>query len=190
MPPLAGWARSIDLPLVLLIAYVAALWCGGWCLELLARVHFRKARQHAHGGFEYDPVLDHYECPEGELLKLLSRNEDEGLAIYRAPASRCNQCILKGSCTPHDEGRHIYRSLAEFRETDSGRFHRRLSLLTLATSVAFSLGGVLCWWNRPGEAILLAAACVSLVLLWRDLRNNPAHDGRRNRTRGEIAASD
>ena len=41
-------------------------------------------------------------------------------------------CMLKSFCTPHDEGRHVYRSLAEFHETDVGRFHRWLSLIILA----------------------------------------------------------
>jgi hypothetical protein len=177
MPPLAGWARSIDLPLVLLLGYVAALWGLGWVLEFLARVHFGKAQRHAHDGFGYDPVLDHYECPQGELLTLHTYDDRDKLAIYKAPASSSNDFVLKPFCTPHDEGRHIYRSLAEFHETDVGLFHRRLSLLALATSVVFALGGVVNWWNRPGEGLLLAATCAGLVLLWRNIRAGPARGG-------------
>ena len=33
MPPLAGWGRSIDVPLVLLLGYLVTLWVGGWALE-------------------------------------------------------------------------------------------------------------------------------------------------------------
>lgn len=168
--PLAGWAKSIDLPLSLLLAYLVALWVGGWALERLARAHFRRAQRLAHEGFSYDPVFDHYECPQGELLTLHTFDDRDKLAIYKAPASSCNACMLKEFCTPHDAGRHVYRGLAEFHETDVGRLHHRLSLLALGTSISFALGGMLCWWGRPGEAPLLAAACVGAVLLWRELR--------------------
>ncbi|HWE35559.1 MAG TPA: hypothetical protein VG406_03230 [Isosphaeraceae bacterium] len=177
--PLAAWAKSIDLPLVLLLAYLVALWVGGWALERLARAHHRKAQRFAHQGFAYDPVLDHYECPQGELLTLHTCDDRDKLAIYKAPASSCNSCVLKDFCTPHDAGRHVYRSLAEFYETDVGRLHHRVSLLALATSILFALGGVLAHWNRPGEVPLLAAACVGAVLLWREVRrpaSAPADD--------------
>ena len=49
----------------------------------------------------------------------------------------------------------VYRSLAEFHETDVGRFHRWLSLIILAVALAFSAGGVLAWWNSPGEWLLV-----------------------------------
>ncbi len=119
----------------------SALWVGGWALEVVARVHFRKARRHAHEGFGYDPLLDRYECPQGELLTLHTFDDRDKLAIYKAPASSCNACVLKSFCTPHDEGRHVYRSLAEFHETDVGLFHRRLSLIILAIAALFALGG-------------------------------------------------
>jgi hypothetical protein len=178
MPPFAGWARAIDLPLVLLLGYLVALWGGGWTLELLARAHFRKAQRQAHDGFGYDPVLDHYECPQGELLTLQTYDDRDKLAIYKAPASSCNACVLKAFCTPHDDGRRVYRSLAEFHETDVGLFHRRLSLLSLATSVVFALGGLACWWGRPGEGLLVAASCLGAALFWRDIRDAPGRRGR------------
>lgn len=176
MPPLAGWARSIDVPLVLLLGYVAALWVGGWALEFAARAHFRKARGHAHQGFDYDPLHDRYECPQGELLTLHTFDDRDKLAIYKAPAPTCNACMLKDFCTPHDEGRHVYRSLAEFHETDVGLFHRRLSLLILAIAALFALGGMIAWWGRPGEVYLLVALGIGLILLWRDLVDSPRAD--------------
>ena len=154
MPPFAGWARSIDVPLCLLLGYLVALWVGGRALEFVARAHFRKAQRHAHEGFGYDPVLDRYECPQGELLTLHTLDDRDKLAIYKAPASSCNACVLKSFCTPHDEGRHVYRSLAEFHETDVGLFHRRLSLVILAIAALFALGGMVAWWGRPGEPAL------------------------------------
>ena len=178
LPNLTAWGIAFDLGLVLLLAYVIVLWGGGWALEFLARAHFQRAQRYAHDGFAFDIELDRYECPQGELLTLHTFDERNKLAIYKAPASSCNACMLKSFCTPHDEGRHVYRSLAEFHETDVGRFHRWLSLIILAVALTFSGAGVLAWWNRPGEWLVVIAAGISLVLLWLDVRDAPAEAGR------------
>lgn len=171
---LTPWGGTIDLVQVLLLAYLAALWVGGWTLEALARSHFHRARRFAHGSFAYDEGLDRYECPQGELLTLDTYDSRNKLAIYQAPAASCNACALKTFCTPHDEGRRVYHSLAEFHETDLGRFHRGLSLTILLVALAFSAGGMIAWWNCPGEWLFLIASGVSLARLWLDLRDFPA----------------
>jgi hypothetical protein len=169
---------AFDLGLVLLLAYVSALWAGGRALEALARAHFRRAQRFAHDGFAYDAELDRYECPQGELLTLHTFDDRNKQAIYKAPASSCNACMLKAFCTPHDEGRHVYRPLAEFHETDVGRFHRWLSRIVLGLALAFSAGGVFAWWNKPGEWLLAIATGIGLVLFWRSLRNAPEESGK------------
>jgi hypothetical protein len=165
LPTLNAWGLPVNLGLALLLGYVALLWAGGWGLELLARAHFHRAHRHGHAGFTYHSESDHYKCPQGELLTLHTFDRRDKLAIYKAPASSCNGCVLKTHCTPHDEGRHIYRSLAEFHETDVGRFHRWFSLIVLALALAFSAGGMLAWWNKPGEWLLAFATGLSVVLL-------------------------
>jgi hypothetical protein len=173
LPTVSPWGVALDLALVLLLAYVLALWAGGGILELLARAHFQRAERYAHHGFAYDAELDRYECPQGELLTLHTFDDRNKRAIYKAPAASCNECVLKTFCTPHDDGRQVYRSLATFHETDVGRFHRGLSLVIRAIALAFSAGGLLAWWNKPGEWLLVLATGVSLVLLWRNLRALP-----------------
>lgn len=173
LPTLKAWGLALDLGLALLLGYLILLWVGAWALEFLARAHFHRARRLAHAGFAYDTELDRYECPRGELLTLHTFDDRDKLAIYKAPASSCNGCALKASCTPRDEGRRVYRSLAEFHETDVGRFHRRLSLLILAVAQAFSAGGLLAWWDKPGEWLLVIASGVGAVLLWLDVRDAP-----------------
>ncbi|WP_406695861.1 hypothetical protein V5E97_33175 [Singulisphaera sp. Ch08] len=177
LPTVNVWGFAFDLTLVLLLAYVLILWISGWVLELLARAHFHRAQRHAHTGFAYDAELDRYECPQGELLTLQTFDDRNKLAIYKAPASTCNECVLKSFCTPHDEGRHVYRTLIEFHESDVGRFHRWLSLVILAVAVVFSGGGLLTWWNKPGEWLLVIATGLSLVLLWLDVRDAPENPG-------------
>jgi hypothetical protein len=176
LPTLTVWGVALDLGLVLLLAYVFVLWVSGWALEFLARAHFHRAQRYAHNGFAYDAELDRYECPQGELLTLHTFDDRNKLAIYKAPASSCKECMLKSFCTPHDEGRRVYRSLVEFHETDVGRFHHLLSLLILAVALAFSAGGLLAWRDEPGGWLLVIASCVSIVLLWldaRDVQNGP-----------------
>ena len=168
----------LDLGLALLLAYLVILWVGGGVLEFLARAHFHRAERHAHTGFAYDAELDRYECPQGELLTLHTFDDRNKLAMYKAPASSCNECVLKTFCTPHDEGRRVYRTLAEFHETDVGRFHRLLSLIILGVALAFSVGGMVSWWNRPGGWALVIATGVSVFLLALDLRDTPEHRGR------------
>jgi hypothetical protein len=171
LPALTVWGVALDLGLVLLLAYVFVLWAGGWSLEVLARAHFHRAQRYAHNGFTYDTELDRYECPQGEQLTLHMFDDRNKLAIYKAPASSCNECVLKAFCTPLNEGRHVYRSVAEFHETDVGGFHRLLSLVILAVALAFSAGGLLAWWDEPGGWLLVIASCVSIVLLWLDARD-------------------
>jgi hypothetical protein len=192
LPTLSVWGVALDLGLVLLLAYVFVLWVGGWNLKFLARAHFHRAQRYAHHGFAYDAELDRYECPQGELLTLHTLDDRNKLAIYKAPASSCNECVLKAFCTPHDEGRHVYRSLAEFHETDVGRFHRWLSLIVLGVALAFSAGGLLARWNKPDEWLLAIATGVSLALLWLDFRGdaeNPSDDGDRINEASPGAAS-
>lgn len=170
-PLLAAWALPTELEVWLLLGYVVLLWLGAWLLEVTAKVHFQRAQKHAHQNFGYDRELDHYECPQGERLTLHTLDDRNKLAIYKAPAARCNECVLKTFCTPHDEGRHIYRSLAEFQETDAGLFHQWLSLVMFAVTVAFAAAGVVRWWGRPGEELFLVTLMLSAVFLWLDVRS-------------------
>ena len=78
---------------------------------------------------------------------------------------------------PHDTGRRVYRSLAEFHETDVGRFYRWLSLISLLVALAFSTGGMLAWWNKPGNALLVFATGISLVLFCGEVRHAPKTTG-------------
>jgi hypothetical protein len=184
LPTVTVRGVAFDLGLVLHLAYVFVLWAGGWALEFLARVHFQRARRYAHDGFAYDAELDRYECPQGELLTLHTFDDRNKLAIYKAPASSCNECVLKTFCTSHDEGRHVYRSLATFHETDVGQFHRWLSRIVLGLGLAFSAGGVLAWWNKPGEWLFVIATGIGLILIWRNVRDALAKSGTRA---GEVA---
>ena len=170
LPTLTVWGLTLDLGLALLLVYLSCSgsaagpwnpWPGPTSIApsgTRTRVRLRCR-------------LDRYECPQGELLTLDAFDGRNKLALYKAPASTCNECVLKEFCTPHDDGRRVYRSLAEFHESDVGRFHRWLSLIILAVALAFSAGGMIAWWNKPGEWLLVIATGLSLVFLWLDVRD-------------------
>lgn len=160
----------VELEPWLILGYIGTVLVGARAVEALAKVHFERARQYAERGFDYDVDADHYECPQGERVALHLVDQDSRLAIYRAPAASCNRCPLKESCTPHDEGRHVYRSLAAWAETDIGKFHQRLSLLMFGVGGLLSLAGLLHWGGQPGTGLLLLALVTSLSFLGWDAR--------------------
>jgi hypothetical protein len=160
-----------DLEVALLLGYAIVVLAGARLLERLARVHFERARRYGEDGFHYDADADHYHCPQGERLALHLVDRHDRVAVYRAPASSCAGCPEKARCTPHDEGRHIYRPLAAWTETDVGRFHQWLSLLTAASAAALSLAALLQWAGRPGTGLLIVALVAAASVAVRDARS-------------------
>jgi hypothetical protein len=160
-----------DLEVFLLLGYAIVVLAGARLLERLARVHFERARRYGENGFHYDADADHYHCPQGERLALHLIDRQERVAVYRAPASTCSGCPEKARCTPHDEGRHIYRPLAAWAETDVGRFHQWLSLVTAASAAALSMVALLEWAGRPGTGLLLVALLTAACVSVRDARS-------------------
>jgi hypothetical protein len=159
-----------DLGVWLLLGYVFVVLAGAKLIEVLARAHFERARRLAERGFRYDQDADHYDCPQGERLTLHLIDPEQKVAVYRAQPSSCAGCPRKAACTPHDEGRRLYRPLAVWAETEVGNFHQRLSLLMVGSTAAVALGGFLCWAGRPGSGLLLVAFLSVVPLLVREVR--------------------
>lgn len=169
------WTRPpVDLEVWLILGYALVALAAARVTEALAHLHFRRARRFAEHGFRYDADADHYHCPHGERLPLHMIDPDERVAVYRAPASTCGDCPSKASCTPHDNGRHIYRPLAEWAETDVGRFHQVLSVVMAASAAALSLIALVRWPDRPGMGLLLLVAVAALAITRGSMRGNCA----------------
>jgi hypothetical protein len=160
-----------DLEVCLLLGYAIVVLAGARLMERLAKVHFERARRYGEDGFHYDADADHYHCPQGERLALHLIDRQDRVAVYRAPVSACAGCEKKAHCTPHDEGRHIYRPLAAWTETDVGRFHQWLSLLAAASAAALSLAALLRWAGRPGTGLLIVVAFTAASVAIRDARS-------------------
>jgi hypothetical protein len=160
-----------DLEVALLLGYAIVVLAGARLMEWLARVHFERARRYGEDGFRYDADADHYHCPQGERLALHLIDVQERVAVYRAPTAACNGCPDKARCTPHEEGRHLYRPLAAWAETDVGRFHQWLSLLTAASAAALSLVALLEWAGRPGTGLLIVTLLIAAHIAVRYARS-------------------
>jgi hypothetical protein len=160
-----------DLEVWLLLGYAAVVLAGARLTEALARTHFSRARRYAEHGFHYDADADHYHCPHGERLSLHVINQEERVAVYRAPATSCARCPSRAACTPHDGGRHIYRPLAAWAETDVGRFHQWLSLFMAGSVTALCLVGLVRWAGRPGTGWLVVALAVAFGVVVSDARS-------------------
>src|SRR6516164_2007959 len=160
-----------DLEVSLLLGYAIVVLAGARLMERLARAHFERARRYAEDGFHFDADAGHYHCPQGERLALHLIDRQERVAVYRAPASACATCPEKARCTPHDEGRHIYRPLAAWAETDVGRFHQWLSLLMAASVAILSLVALLERAGEPGTGLLLLTLLTAARVAVRDARS-------------------
>jgi hypothetical protein len=60
--------------------------------------------------FTYDPERDEYRCPEGHALRRRTAAYQIQAWVYRARASVCNACPVKGACTASPHGRSLLRS--------------------------------------------------------------------------------
>jgi hypothetical protein len=63
--------------------------------------------------FRYEAQADRYRCPQGQLLQRVGGINPDGRQLYRAPASICNDCPVKGQCTTSHQGRRVYRYVGE-----------------------------------------------------------------------------
>src|SRR5215470_6566709 len=63
--------------------------------------------------FRYEPQVDQYRCPQGQMLHRVGVVNPDGRQLYRAAASICNACPVKGQCTTSHQGRRVYRHVGE-----------------------------------------------------------------------------
>ena len=100
-------------------------------LELLARHSHSRAAQFHVAGFKYHQQFDVWECPTGQSLSRTEHDHERRLVRYRAPSHACNSCPVKSNCTDSNDGREIERRLDSWLESETGRFHRGISLALL-----------------------------------------------------------
>jgi transposase len=63
--------------------------------------------------FRYEPQADQYRWTPRQMLQRVGGVNPDGRQLYRAPASICNDCPVKGQCTTSHQGRRVYRHVGE-----------------------------------------------------------------------------
>jgi hypothetical protein len=163
---------------VLATGYASFLILAAFVIEWLSAHTHRRALRYRTAGFTYAPLLDVWQCPEGEQLWPHELDPEHRLVRYRAKAHICNACHRKPDCTDSDRGREIVRPLDPWPHSEAGRFHRGLSLVlvTLATLIAVVEGAR---HHQPAELLIvvttLAIALLATRRLLRDFRAHPAN---------------
>ena len=145
--------------------------------------------------YVYDPILDGYRCPGGQLLTYRTTNR-EGYREYRSDPSHCRQCPLLGQCTSNAQAiktvtRHVWEQYKEkvdsHRKTLEGRkiYKRRKETIERSFADAKQLHGQrymrMRGLLRAQEQCLLAAACQNMkkMALVLDRGKNGAEKGLR-----------
>jgi transposase len=63
--------------------------------------------------FRSEAKADQYRCPQDQILHRVGEVNPDGRQLYRAAASICNACPVKGQCTTSTQGRRVYRHVGE-----------------------------------------------------------------------------
>jgi len=127
------------------------------------RVHLRSSLYRMKG-FTFHERKDAWICPKGEYLHRIGDDAKRKLVRYRAEASKCNQCILKPSCTSSEHGREVAHSTEDWLESETGRFHRVISLVLVVLAM-FIVSVVWARHERGGELHLLGGAFAVLTTI-------------------------
>jgi transposase len=72
-----------------------------------ARPYFSKEE------FSYDPELDIYQCPAGEILTPKTFRSARNQVIYKTEPGTCDSCSMRPRCTDNKTGRQLLRHLEE-----------------------------------------------------------------------------
>lgn len=170
-----SWWQGLQIPFELgvLAVYSGGLLVTARIFEALGRYHFRRAQRYGEMGFTYHAYEDHYKCHQGEILSRRAHDSHRRVALYQAPAHACNQCHCKHACTPHDEGRRVYRSLAAWAETDLARFHQGLSVLIYLAGLSLVVIAAMHWQKPPELTLLAIIAAGHGTSLWIEWRRRP-----------------
>ncbi len=162
---------------LLAAAYAAALLAGALLLEWLSIHTHNRSQQFRTSGFEYEEEQDFWVCHQGEQLWPAEYDREKRLVRYRAKASVCRACPVRGACTDSPGGREIIRAVDPWPHSEAGRFHRGIVVMLVGLAL-FILVIELVRNHAPLELALLVPMFVttSVLGLWlaRDLVRTPS----------------
>lgn len=146
---------------ILACSYSGFLVVVSLLLEAAAkRVHHRSSLYRLKG-FTFHERKDAWICPKGEYLHRIGDDVRRKLVRYRAEASKCNRCALKPSCTSSHHGREVAHSTEDWLESETGRFHRVISLVLVV--LALFIVAVVWIRHQDGEEFGLLGGTFTLL---------------------------
>jgi len=154
--------HGVHIEVVLAGGYALLLVGVATILEWLARHSHRRSEHYRNSGFVYKPKLDVWQCPTGHHLTRAQTDFERKVALYRAPAHKCNACHCKKDCTDSDGGRELESRLDAWLQSELRRFHRGLSLALLLLA-AILLVAEMMEYRGPREWILLGVLLAPIV---------------------------
>jgi len=129
--------HGVHLEVLLAGGYALLLVGVAVILELVARHSHRRSEHFRNSGFIYKKKLDVWQCPTGQHLTREQTDFERKIALYRAPAHKCNVCHCKQDCTDSEDGRVLESRLDAWLQSELSRFHRGISLALLLLAVLF-----------------------------------------------------
>jgi hypothetical protein len=147
--------HGVHIEVILAGGYALLLVGVSVILEIVARHSHNRSEHFRNSGFVYKKKLDVWECPTGHHLTREQTDFERKIAMYRAPAHKCNACHCKKDCTDSNDGRVLESRLDAWLQSELSRFHRGISLALLLLAVLILAAEMIQHCDTPDWLTLL-----------------------------------
>ncbi|MGA3269062.1 MAG: hypothetical protein ABSE16_19875 [Verrucomicrobiota bacterium] len=154
--------HGVHIEVILAGGYALLLVGVSAILEMVARHSHNRSEHFRNSGFVYKKKLDVWQCPTGHHLTREQTDFERRIALYRAPAHKCNVCHCKKDCTDSNDGRVLESRLDAWLQSELRRFHRGISLALLLLA-AILLATEMMAYRAPHEWILLGVLLAPII---------------------------
>lgn len=164
---------------VLLVSgYAFVLLLVAWGFDRMGQRSAEKAAQWRTGNFIYHSDQDAWKCHQDEWLYPASFDPDKRVIRYAGQHAICGRCPIKDECSPSPGPRELTRAIDPWPHSESGRFHRGISLCIVVIGVFLPAAMLLGAHDAADVVILVSTVVVALVVataLARALVRTPAN---------------
>lgn len=170
--------RPPTVTVLLVSGYACTLLLVAWGFDRMGQRSAEKAATWRTGNFVYHEGQDAWRCHQDEWLYPASFDPDKRVIRYVGQHAICGRCPIKDDCSPSPGPRELTRAVDPWPHSESGRFHRGISLC-IAVIGAFMPAMMLLGAHGPGDVIVLVStvvvALVVVTALGRALVRTPAN---------------
>jgi hypothetical protein len=163
---------------LLVAGYAVLLLVIAWGFDRMGEHSARRATSWRTGNFVYHEGKDAWQCHEDQWLFPAAFDPDKRVIRYVGTPAVCGQCPVKDECSPTPGPREVTRAVDPWPHSESGRFHRGISLCVAVIAV-FMPSAMLIGAHRPSEVVVLGCtaglALIIAVTYGRHLRGAPSN---------------